>query len=303
MSRPPQTDRKPSLNLGAGLGPHHEVDVPVHDTAEQSTQGHILYADLLIKYLTKRKDKGDKKQLKWIGNLKELKDFVALVLKLTSTWKQSKVGGRQKADQPPALKHTFHDKKTTVTINWLSSSKTLNLQGPQDHQITNIEKIITSFLENTILEITDTNDSEENQAVPPDSEENQVIPPEKEIANICNVINDIKYQLKTLNSSQLKYANIAQDTTATATCIQNTPVLDKTEEYLNRKMDSDKSDTDETEAKPSMGEKVFTQKSVTDFFKPIEDEEYDHMKETNVLRLRIGRLEQEKKALARQVEQ
>ena len=150
-------------------------------------------------------------------------------------------------------------------------------------------------MENIILEITDTNDSEENQAVPPDSEENQVIPPEKEIANIWNVINDIKYHLKTLNSSQLKYVNIAQDTTATTTCIQNTPVLDKTEEYLNRKMDSDKSDTDETEAKPSMGEKVFTQKSVTDFFKPIKDEKYDHMKETNVLRLRIRRLEQEKK--------
>ena len=60
-------------------------------------------------------------------------------------------------------------------------------------------------------------------------------------------------------------------------------------------MDSDKSDTDETEAKSSMAEKVFTQKSVTDFFKPIKDEEYDHMKETNVLRLRIRRLEQEKK--------
>ena len=54
---------------------------------------------------------------------------------------------------------------------------------------------------------------------------------------------------------------ISQDTTATTTFIQNTPALDKTEEYLNRKMDSDKSDTDETEAKPSMGEKVFTQKS------------------------------------------
>ena len=132
LSRPPQTDRTPSLNLGVGPGPHHEVDVLEHDTAEQSTQGDILYTDLLIKYLTKRKDKGDKEQLKWIGNLKELQDFVALVLKLTGTWKQSKVGGRQKADQPPALKHTFHDKKTTVTINWLSSSKTLNLQGPQD---------------------------------------------------------------------------------------------------------------------------------------------------------------------------
>ena len=295
--RPPQIDRTPSLNLGVGLGPYHEVDVQEYDTAEQSTQGDILYADLLIKYLTKRKDKGDKEQLKWIGNLKELQDFLlALVLKLTGTWKQSKVGGRQKADQPPALKHTFDDKKANVTINWFSSSKTLNLLGPQD-QITNSEKIITSFLENTILEITDTNDSEENQ----------VIPPEKEIANIWNVINDIKYQLKTLSSSQLKYVDIAQDTTAKTTCIQNTPVLDKTEEYLNRIMDSDKSDTDETEANPSMGEKVFTQKSVTDFFKPIKDEEYDHMKETNVLHLRIRRLEQEKKAekkaLARQVEQ
>ena len=62
--------------------------------------------------------------------------------------------------------------------------------------------------------------------------------------------------------------NIAQDTTVTTTCIRNTSVLDKTEEYLNRKMDSDKSDTDETEAKPSMGEKVFTQ-NLTDLFKPL----------------------------------
>ena len=103
LSRTHQTDRTPSLNLGVGLGPHHEVNVPEHDTAQQSTQGDILYADLLIKYLTKRKDKGDKEQPKWIRKLKELQDFVALVLKLTGTWKQSKVGGRQKADQPPAL--------------------------------------------------------------------------------------------------------------------------------------------------------------------------------------------------------
>ena len=52
------------------------------------------------------------------------------------SWGKAK---KKKADQPPALKHTFHDKKTTVTIKWLSSSKTLNLQGPQD-QIASIER-------------------------------------------------------------------------------------------------------------------------------------------------------------------
>ena len=69
-----------------------KFDVLEYDTAEQSTQGDILYADLLIKYLTKRKDKGDKEQLKWIGNLKELQDFVALLSKLTGTGNKAELG-------------------------------------------------------------------------------------------------------------------------------------------------------------------------------------------------------------------
>ena len=59
-----------------------------------------MLIDLQIKYLAKKKDKGDKEQLKWNGNLTELQDFVTLVLKLTGNWKQSKLGEDQRQTSP-----------------------------------------------------------------------------------------------------------------------------------------------------------------------------------------------------------
>ena len=126
LPHPLHANGTPSLNLGPGIESEK-------DDATQSTQGDILYADLLMKYLAKKKDKGDKEQLKWNGNLTELQDFVTLVLKLTGNWKQSKVGGRPKADQPPALKHTFQEKKNkcnTKLVVIIKNIKSARWTGP-----------------------------------------------------------------------------------------------------------------------------------------------------------------------------
>ena len=68
-------------------------------------QGDVLFADTFAKHLTKE-IVWNKEQLKWNGGLNELMDFVTFVLKLEGKWKQSRVGGKQKPDQPPHLKHT-----------------------------------------------------------------------------------------------------------------------------------------------------------------------------------------------------
>ena len=47
-------------------------------------------------------------------------------------------------------------------------------------------------------------------------------------------------------------------------------------------------------AKESLKGKALKQKTVTEFFKPITDKDYHNINEFNVLRITIGRLEQEK---------
>ena len=236
----------------------------------------------------------------------ELQDFVTLVLKLTGNWKQSKVGGRPKADQPPALKHTFQDKKTNVTLNWWSSSKTLNLQGGQD-QIASIEKTIASFLVNTVpdssvqfsSDMTDTNESEQNSSS--QDKGNQVNPSESEIKNIWKVTENLKAQLTVLNSNLMKNVRTAQNTDTQENVLKIT--CEKTEKHLKEKINLNESDSNLTATKPSTSDKVPKQKSVTEFFKPIKDEEYSHMNETNTLIVRIRQLEQEKKASVQQVDE
>ena len=78
---------------------------------------------------------------------------------------------------------------------------------------------------------------------------------------------------------------------------------EKTEKHSKEKINLNESDSNLTATKPSTSDKVLKQKSVTEFFKPIKDEEYNRMNETNALIVRIRRLEQEKKALVQQVDE
>ena len=82
---------------------------------QQEIQGDVPFADTLAKHLTK-KVVGNKEQLKWNGGLNELMDFVTFVLKLEGINGNSRVGGKQKPDQPPHLKHTFQDSKLNITV-------------------------------------------------------------------------------------------------------------------------------------------------------------------------------------------
>ena len=49
----------------------------------------IIFGDTLLKYLDKIKAKADKEQLKWNGDLQQLKDFITLILNLHETWKKA----------------------------------------------------------------------------------------------------------------------------------------------------------------------------------------------------------------------
>ena len=80
----------------------------------------IIFGDTLLKYLDKVKAKADKEQLKWNGDLQQLKDFITLILNLRGTWK--KVG----------TKNTFCEANGKLRINWWHTNKTLSFQGSGD---------------------------------------------------------------------------------------------------------------------------------------------------------------------------
>ena len=164
---------------------------------QQEIQGDVVFADTLAKHPTK-KVVGNKEQLKWNGGLSELQDFVTFVLKLEGKWSQSQVGGKQKPDQPPHLKHTFQDRKLNITVNWWSLSKTLLFQGRQK-TIIEIENTIFSLLGDTNLEVeeaTEKTDPEQNNS----SDSSGVIQ-DKRIENLWNAVEVIKAQLSLLVSS------------------------------------------------------------------------------------------------------
>ena len=62
---------------------------------------------------------------------------------------------------------------------------------------------------------------------------------------------------------------------------------EKTEKHSKEKINLNESDSNLTATKPSTSDKVLKQKSVTEFFKPIKDEVYNHMNEINALIVRI----------------
>ena len=59
--------------------------------ANDSNLDVLIFADTLLKHLV-RKQIGEKEQLKWNGKIRELKDFVTLVLKSEDKWSTKKYG-------------------------------------------------------------------------------------------------------------------------------------------------------------------------------------------------------------------
>ena len=126
-------------------------------------QGDVLFADTLLKHLTRKKENGDKEQLKWYGDIKELEDFVTHILKMSGNWKQSKVGNKQKPDQLPSIKHTFQDNVKchtelvdileNSTSNWPSWTKKLaeieiKLQASESNE--NTDEVTMNIQQNTL---------------------------------------------------------------------------------------------------------------------------------------------------------
>ena len=141
-SHDPRPIRPPCLNeielkLTSEENPTQDNDKSKDDTSpvdgspasSLQPQSDVLFADTLLKHLARKKEKGGKEHLKWYGDIKELEDFVTHILIMSGNWKQSKVGNKQKPDQLSSIKHTFQDKKSNVTLNWWTSSKTLQVIG------------------------------------------------------------------------------------------------------------------------------------------------------------------------------
>ena len=83
-----------------------------------------LRIQMYLKNLRKTKQRG-KDQIKWEGTIQDLKDFVELILKNTSTWTKKSSGKRSY--------HVFKEKGGEFTLSWWPSSKTISLQGNSEN--------------------------------------------------------------------------------------------------------------------------------------------------------------------------
>ena len=133
---------------------------------------------------------------------------------MSGNWKQSKVGNKQKPGQLPSIKHTFQDKKSNVTLNWWTSSKTLqviDLAGQK--KLAEIEiKLQTGESNETTDEVTI--NTQQNTL---DKNHTQY-----EINNVCKAIEELKNQLTILSSNITSKVINANASVVTPTHVEDT---------------------------------------------------------------------------------
>ena len=177
---------------------------------------HILKmsGNTLLKHLARKKEKGDKEQLKWYGDIKELEDFVTHILKMSGNWKQSKVGNKQKPDQLPSIKHTFQDKKSNVTLNWWTSSKTLQVIGlAGQRKLAEIE---------IKLQVGESNENTDEVTINTQQNTLDKNHTQYEINNVWKAIEELKNQLKILSSNITSKVINANASVVTPTHVEDT---------------------------------------------------------------------------------
>ena len=320
-------------------------------------QGDVLFADTLLKHLARKKEKGEKEQLKRYGDIKELEDFVTHILKMSGNWKQSKVGNKQKPDQLPSIKHTFQDKRSNVTLNWWTSSKTLQVIGQAGQK--KLAEIEIKLQAGESNENTDevTMNTQQNTL---DKNHTQY-----EINNVWKAIEELKNQLAILSSNitskvinanasvvtpthveDTKISNSTSNVTfastsaATATHAEDTSSYNSTSNvttasasHMTATHAEDTSSSrnsnittastnimtanhgDDINLSTHGGQmqqtgdvtkhytnKVLKQKIVTEFFKPVSQEDHNKTNELNALQIKINQLKHENRSLAQEVD-
>ena len=102
-----------------------------NSTSEESDK--LLFADTLLVYLQKRKEKG-RIRYKWDGQIGGLKNFVSLILKKEGRWKS-------KTNKEGGAIHTFQEKASEFNLTFWTSSRTLSVQAND----ANKEKLLNKF--------------------------------------------------------------------------------------------------------------------------------------------------------------
>ena len=102
-----------------------------NSTSEESDR--LLFADTLLVYLQKRKEKG-RIRYKWDGQIGGLKDFVSLILKKEGRWKS-------KTNKGGGAIHTFQEKASEFNLTFWTSSRTLSVQANDGNK----EKLLDKF--------------------------------------------------------------------------------------------------------------------------------------------------------------
>ena len=133
---------------------------------------------------------------------------------MSGNWKQGKVGNKQKPDQLPSIKHTFQDKKSNVTLNWWTSSKTpqvIGLAGQKKPAEIEIKLQAGESNENTdeVTINTQQNTLDKNHT-------------QYEINNVWKAIEELKNQLTILSSNITSKGINANARVVTPTHVEDT---------------------------------------------------------------------------------
>ena len=266
-------------------------------TQLQETQEGLIFADTLLKLLTKKKEKG-KEHFKWNGDIEELQAFVTFILKLTGSWKQTIIGSKPKPDQLPTVKHTFQDKKIGVTLNWWTSSKTLQFQAGQNKIESQLQNIICEKDEESVIKsdegsVTDTGILNKSQGCQNTTQ--KPLAQSQDINKVWNAIEELKEQVTLLSSNITSKFKV---TSATASSITVTDAEDSSRNIGQTQIEVNTKANTESKA----CDKVLKQKTVTEYFKPVSLEDYNNVNEVHALQIKLSRLELEKRALVQEVE-
>ena len=122
---------------------NREISTDINSNIDEVSQGGadvLIFSETLVSRLDVKKIKGKPKS-KWSGTLRELQDFVVLMLNLEGQW-QSKTQGGVKT-------YVFEQNNTELKITLWSSTRTLTVQG-ESKLCSKVTKMINQLLESKI---------------------------------------------------------------------------------------------------------------------------------------------------------
>ena len=122
---------------------NREISMDINSDVNEVSQGGadvLIFSETLVSRLDVKKIKG-KPKTKWSGTLRELQDFVVLMLNLEGRWKSKTQGGVET--------YVFEQNNTKLKITWWSSTGTLTVQG-ESKLCSKVTKTINQLLESKI---------------------------------------------------------------------------------------------------------------------------------------------------------